>query len=71
MHIVDRDGERLLTLLQVSGTGTRLEPRWKSLRATLPDDLRGRQVSIELVAIDKGDGATVEAAVDDLRITTG
>lgn len=71
VHLVDRDGRRLLTLLGVSGTGTRREPRWKSLRRTLPADLRGRQVAIELEAVDKGEGATVEAAVDELRITAG
>ena len=43
--------------------------RWSSLAEPLPADLGGRRVAIELVAVDAGDGAIVEAAVDQVRIT--
>jgi murein tripeptide amidase MpaA len=69
VHIVDRDGGRLATVLDVSGTGAKRRPAWRSLVAPLPADLGGRRVAIELEAIDAGEGALVEAAVDQVRIT--
>lgn len=70
VHIVDRDGQRLATMLEVSGAGVKRKPRWRSLAERLPADLSGRRVAIELVAVDAGGGAVVEAAVDQIRITT-
>ena len=69
VHIVDQDGKRLATLLKVSGNGSKRKPAWKSLLKPLPDGLGGRRVAIELEAVDAGDGAIVEAAVDQVRIT--
>ncbi len=69
VRIVDRDGKRLATLLKVSGDGRKRKPAWKSLLKPLPDGLGGRRVAIELEAVDAGDGAIVEAAVDQVRIT--
>jgi hypothetical protein len=56
-------------MLEVSGTGTKRKPTWKSLAKPLPGGLGGRLVAIELEAVDAGDGAIVEAAVDQVRIT--
>ncbi len=69
IYLVDRDGDRLTTLLEVSGQGEKRKPAWKSLRRSLPRRLGGQRVAIELVAIDAAAGATVEAAVDQVRVT--
>ncbi|MFO7532283.1 MAG: M14 family metallopeptidase [Candidatus Limnocylindrales bacterium] len=69
VHVVDRDGQRLATLLQVSGTGSKRKPAWKSLVQPLPSDLGVQRVAIELVAVDADDDATVEAAVDEVRVS--
>ena len=62
------DGEVLATALTVEGPGPRT-PSWKSLSWSIPESLRGEDVAIELFAADAGDDATVEAGVDDVRIT--
>ena len=69
VQLVDRDGQRLATLLQISGDGTKHRPVWRSLVKRLPIGLGGRRVAVELVAVDDGDGAIVEAAVDEVRVT--
>jgi murein tripeptide amidase MpaA len=69
VYVVGDDGARLGTMLEVSGTGTKRKPTWKSLAKPLPGGLGGRLVAIELEAVDAGDGAIVEAAVDQVRIT--
>lgn len=69
VHLVDADGARLATLLEVSGNGSKRKPAWKSLKQGLPGRLGGQRVAIELVAVDAGSGALVEAAVDQVRIT--
>jgi hypothetical protein len=69
VFLVDREGQRLATLLEVSGNGSKRRPAWKALARQLPGDLGGRRVAIELEAVDAGDGAIVEAAVDEVRIT--
>lgn len=61
------------TLLEVDGDGADHAPAWTTLAAALPASTRGTTVAIELVARDgAGDGdATVEAGVDDVRVTVG
>jgi hypothetical protein len=65
------DGTVLATALAVDGDGTSHKPSWGALAFTLPAGLRGQRVAVELVAVDGGRDATVEAAVDDVRITVG
>jgi hypothetical protein len=69
VYLVDKDGDRLATFLQVSGNGAIRKPVWRSLVKSLPGGLGGRRLAIELVAVDAGPGAIVEAAVDQVRIT--
>jgi hypothetical protein len=71
VHVVDASGSRRATLLEVSGTGERREPRWRGFSAVLPDELAGEQVAIELEAVDSGADSTVEAGVDQVRVTAG
>ena len=71
VHIVDADGKRLGALLKVSGNGHRRAPAWKTLLAPMPPGLAGHKVAIELVAVDTGADATVEAAVDEVRVIAG
>jgi carboxypeptidase T len=71
VRLVDRDGQPLATLLEISGSGSKRKPAWRSLVRPLPNDLGVRRVAVELVAVDAGDDATVEAAVDDVRVTAG
>jgi murein tripeptide amidase MpaA len=66
-----QDGRLLFTALAVEGHGRIRRPAWRSLYYRIPAELRGRRVAIELMAIDAGGDATVEAAVDDVRITVG
>lgn len=70
VYLVDAQGDRLATLLKVSGNGTKRNPAWRTLARWLPAGLAGRRVAIELVAQDLGEGALVEAAVDQVRVTT-
>jgi len=70
VRLVDpSDGAVLALALAVGGNGRARAPRWGSLAYRIPDELRGRRVAIELVAVDAGRDATVEAGVDDVRIT--
>jgi hypothetical protein len=62
------DGHVLATALTVSGGKVR-RPAWSSLTYALPASLRGHDVAVELTAVDAGGGATIEAGVDDVRIT--
>ena len=47
--------------LSVDGDGRSHRPRWRSLAFRIPSELRGERVAIELVAVDAGRDATVEA----------
>jgi hypothetical protein len=70
VRLVDAsDGAPLAQALAVDGDGRAHRPRWRSLAYRIPTELRGRRVAIELVAVDAGRDATVEAGVDDVRIT--
>jgi len=70
VRIVDPgDGSVLATALAVDGDGRRHTPAWRSLAYRIPTELRGARVAIELVAVDAGHDATVEAGVDDVRVT--
>jgi hypothetical protein len=69
VHLVDADGTRLATLLSVSGSGQRRVPAWRGYAARLPEGLGGRRVAIELHARDAGPDATLEAGVDQVRVT--
>ena len=63
------DGHALATALTVTGTGGSRRPAWTDLRFAIPSSLRGEDVAVELYAADAGADATVEAGVDDVRIT--
>lgn len=70
VRLVDPSGgDTLATALAIDGDGRSHKPRWRSLAYRIPDELRGQRVAIELVAVDAGRDATVEAGVDDVRIT--
>jgi hypothetical protein len=70
VRLVDpSDGSTLAQALAVDGDGRARTPRWRTLAYRIPNELRGRRVAIELVAVDAGRDATVEAGVDDVRIT--
>ncbi len=69
VHLVDRDGTRVATLKRIGGNGSRRTPAWRSLDKRLPKGLAGQRLAIELEAVDAGDGAIVEAAVDQVRVT--
>ena len=62
------DGKTLATALTIEGHGSRT-PVWKSLSWSIPESLRGKKVAVELWAADTGSDTTVEAGVDDVRIT--
>jgi carboxypeptidase T len=63
------DGHVLANALAVTGTGGPLRPHWRQLAFAIPAALRGEDVAVELYAVDSGRDATVEAGVDDVRIT--
>ena len=71
VHVVDPDGVRVATLLEIGGAGGRRAPAWRSLHARIPAELAGQRVGILLEAIDMGEDATVEVGVDDVRVTLG
>ncbi|MEZ4597414.1 MAG: M14 family metallopeptidase [Chloroflexota bacterium] len=63
------DGDILATALAIDGDGRSHRPAWRSLAFPVPGELRGARVAVELVAVDSGRDATVEAGVDDVQIT--
>jgi carboxypeptidase T len=63
------DGHTLAVALTVTGTGGSRRPAWTDLRFAVPSSLRGEDVAVQLYAADAGADATVEAGVDDVRIT--
>ncbi len=70
VQVIDRDtGQVLVTALDVRGDGTDRTPVWRALSVPLPSSLEGEMVAVLLTAVDGGSSATVEAAVDDVRIT--
>jgi hypothetical protein len=71
VQLVDPDGVRDATLAVVSGERRKREPRWRRLVRTLPAEAAGRRVAIQIVAVDEGRDSTVEAGIDDVRITRG
>jgi murein tripeptide amidase MpaA len=69
VHLVDSGGTRLATLASVSGDGAKRSPSWKSLKRRLPGGLGGKQLQLELVAVDGGRDSVLEVGVDQVRIT--
>ncbi len=63
------DGHVLATALTATGSRGARTPRWRSLRFAIPAGLRGEDVAVQLYAADVGADATLEAGVDDVRIT--
>ena len=63
------DGHMLATALTATGTGGARRPPGTDLRFAIPSALRGEDVAVQLYAADAGADATVEAGVDDVRIT--
>ena len=69
MLVRPSDGHVLAAALTVTGAGGSRRPAWTDLRFAIPSSLRGEDVAVELYAADAGADATVEAGVDDVRIT--
>ena len=69
VRLVAADGTRLATALVVVGDGIAHAPAWKTLTFAIPAALAGKTVAIELFARDAGTPSTVEAGVDQARIT--
>jgi hypothetical protein len=70
VRLVDpASGDTLGLALAIDGDRRSHMPTWRSLAFPIPSELRGARVAIELVAVDAHGDATVEAAVDDVRIT--
>ena len=59
----------LFTALTVAGDGTTHLPTWRTLRVALPPSLDGQEVAVQLMVADAGPDASIEAGVDDVRIT--
>jgi hypothetical protein len=68
VRLVDKDGKRVKVLHKVSGDGSSHKPVWRTLSKTIPRELAGRRLAIELEAVDDGPGAIVEAGVDQVRV---
>ncbi len=68
IQLVGASGKTLATALTVNGNGAVRTPSWTSLDYAIQASLQGRTVFIQLVAIDAGSDATVEAGVDDVRV---
>jgi hypothetical protein len=69
VRLVAPGGSPLATALTVSGDGTNHAPHWQELTYHLPGALAGQNVAIELVAKGAGADSTVEAGVDQVRVT--
>jgi len=69
VRLVAPNGTALATALTVKGDGTTRAPHWQTLSYHLPGALAGKSVSIELLARDAGADSTVEAGVDQVRVT--
>jgi carboxypeptidase T len=70
VRLVAPNGSPLATALSVSGDGSTHAPHWQTLTYPLPGALAGQKVSIELLARDAAADSTVEAGVDQVRVTT-
>jgi murein tripeptide amidase MpaA len=70
VRLVDAEtGELLWRALRIDGDGTDQAAEWRSAAIPIPGELAGRTVAIELLAVDDPSAdATVEAAVDDVRV---
>jgi hypothetical protein len=63
------DGSGTLTRVrEVRGSATKVTPTWRQSRVSM-DPWAGQTVRIVFVAADRGAGSTVEAGIDDVRVT--
>jgi carboxypeptidase T len=69
VRLVAPNGSRIATALNVNGDGSSHAPHWQTLNYPLPGALDGQNVAIELVARDAAADSTVEAGVDQVRVT--
>ena len=69
VRLVGTDGIPLATALTVTGDGTNHLPHWQSLAYAIPQTFAGQDVAMELMAVDAGADSTVEAGVDEVRVT--
>ena len=69
VRLVSGSGSILATALTVQGDGTAHAPSWQLLSYSIPASLSGHDVAIELVTADRGSDSTVEAGVDQVRVT--
>ncbi|MEA2621286.1 MAG: carboxypeptidase, partial [Chloroflexota bacterium] len=69
IRLVDQSGAPVATALTVHGDRARHAAKWRTLTFPIPAGLQGTDVAIELVASDLGLDGTLEAGVDQVRIT--
>jgi carboxypeptidase T len=70
VHFVDKSGSRVAKVLDISGNGSQRSPKWKGLVTNLPAGSAGKRLAIEIVAVDSGADSVVEAAIDQVRVTS-
>jgi carboxypeptidase T len=70
IRLVSGSGGVLATALTVNGDGAAHDPSWQLLSYPIPAALSGQSVAIELLAADRGSDSTVEAGVDQVRVTS-
>ncbi len=70
VQLVTTTGTILATLLTVSGDGAQHDPGWRVLNSTMPAASLGQDVAIQVQASDASADSTVEAGIDDVRVTT-
>jgi carboxypeptidase T len=69
VHLVGAGGARLVTLTSVVPRAPTEAVRWQSLSLSIPAELAGTRLAVEVEARDAGADTLVEAAVDQVRVT--
>ena len=69
VQLIAPNGQVRWRALAVHGTGTARSLGWHAATLPIPASLRGTSVAIEFTATDDGADSTVEAGIDDVRIT--
>jgi hypothetical protein len=68
-QLVSPNGQVRFTAVVAHGTGSARSIGWTSVDLPIPASLRNQRVAIQFTATDGGADSTVEAGVDDVRIT--
>jgi len=69
VQLVSPTGTVLATLLAASGDGAQHDPGWRVLNSAMPAASLGQDVAIQVQATDANADSTVEAGIDDVRVT--